>query len=215
VPHGTTTRSTNVMSYASLTILTSPQHLAASQVRQIKRIFRTDTTCPGPQCGPVTGYAGPRPRRGNFSSRRPLAKLDFNGDGRRDFAVWQPPTSAADTGAFSYALSSALAATVTGPVLGKVGDIPVPADFDGLTDFAVYRSGGNASGVSLPTDSSIWLWCKSSLYGPGKTSPFSACTESSATKQIFGQRQDIPLPGLELAPSRRRPANEPPARRRA
>jgi len=202
VPFGTKTRSTNIMSYNSLTIASSPQHLAASQVRQIKRNVRFDTTCTATGqtgCGPVAGYPGLRPLLGNFSSRRPLAKLDFDNDGRRDFAIWQPPSSPSGTGSFSYALSTALATTVAGPPLGLVGDIPVPADYDGdgLTDFALYRPGGSPGGLSLPTDGSTWVWCKSSLYGPGKQYPFSACTESTATKQIFGQRQDIPLPGLD------------------
>ena len=70
-------------------------------------------------------------------------------------------------------------------------------DEDLVTDFAVYRPGSSTNGTAPPTSPSKWLYCPSTLYGPGKQ-PYSACTETTAVQVTFGQRRDIPLGNLDV-----------------
>jgi hypothetical protein len=63
---------------------------------------------------------------------------DYDGDGRRDLAVYRPTTAEW----FVFGNATGFQTSVFGaPSLGGLGDLPVPADFDGdgKTDMAVYR----------------------------------------------------------------------------
>jgi hypothetical protein len=75
----------------------------------------------------VPRSAGPRPAG------------DFDGDGRKDRAVYQPSTGEW----FIFGSATGFRTTVFGsPASSGLGDTPVPADFDGdgVTDLAIYRA---------------------------------------------------------------------------
>jgi hypothetical protein len=91
---------------------------------------------------------------------------DFDGDGKTDFAVWQPATQT-----WNVAASGAAPETLTRQ-LGAAADVLVPGDYDGdgRTDFAIWRPRGG------------WWYTVSS-------------TSGTLSKLPWGQEGDIPVPG--------------------
>jgi hypothetical protein len=189
-------RGVNLMSYMGLGGIV-PTGFANSQIGIVRRQFEFDVAADADLSGHLTG-SGKRPRLGQRRPMSPLARVDFDNDGRRDIAFWIPPADATSTGEFrvllsstSYAAGSAM--VVTG--FGKLGDVPVLADYngDGRTDLAVYRPGG-ASPTGALTDASQWIWCPTAAV-PTATS----C--ASVTTRSFGTRAQTPLPGLNFGAS--------------
>lgn len=192
--------SINVMSYRGglgpfADVLT---HFSSSQIIQIRKHFEFDVPVSAAGADYYSG-SGKRPNLGQRRPHQPHAKLDFDGDGRRDVAFWIPPTTAAGTGEFQVLLSTqsfvnlpAKRLRITG--FGKLGDIPVLGDYTGddRTDVAMYRPGGVA-GTGEGTDASAWYWCATPTVAAGATV---ACT--SPLSMTFGTRAETPLPGLRL-----------------
>jgi hypothetical protein len=144
----------------------------------------------------VTTFAN-IPLLGSASPRQLAEKVDFDGDGLRDIAVWIPPTATARA-QFKIYLSSKNHSTVVGQYmrvyLGDHGDIPLVADMsgDGITDVIVFQPGGGLN-RNDPTDTTgIWRWCATNPQVPTST------TCSSPNVAEFGARGDIPLPGLRF-----------------
>ncbi|MBI4703522.1 MAG: VCBS repeat-containing protein [Deltaproteobacteria bacterium] len=140
--------------------------------------------------------SGDRPFLGNWNLREPADKLDFDGDGRRDIGVWYPPTSMGGTGYFFVLLSHEGFSQDGGKYLwvglGGLGDIPVPADYngDGRTDVAVFQPGGGLNRNDQYNVDAYWRWC------PTNSVPEAPCTSPQYLQ--YGRRGDIPQPGLEL-----------------
>lgn len=176
-------RGVNVMAY-----ITGSHHgagISNSQILQIRRALRYDAPIEGEDHG---GKSGRRPFLGHSAYREPNYRLDFDGDGLRDIAVWQPPIDGSGTGRFTALLSSKKysAAAPLEASLGKLGDVPVPADYDGdgKTDFAVFSPGSATSAKAY------WRYCASG----GNPQ----CTSALVPSIPWGDRGDIPLPGTDF-----------------
>lgn len=140
---------------------------------------------------------GGKPRLGAVSREFPSNVIDFNGDGKRDIALWKSRATDAFSNTGEFIVRTAPAFT-SGFVrrFGRQDDIPVPALYnaDNKTDQAVYRPGEVGSGA--PDDASSWYWC------PSNSSPTPpSCEFGGYGAATFGQRQDIPLPGLKVGGS--------------
>lgn len=144
----------NLMSYDIGAFTDQPNmKLAASQIGHIRRALRYEVT------NRVYSDASFLPTGGGYSAQiakggRPFLQrqnqrslssdLDFDGDGHRDVAVWEPPidTSPATYGTFRIRLwrhfSTGNNTEYTIP-FGRLGDIPIPGHYDanGTTDLAV------------------------------------------------------------------------------
>ncbi len=167
-----------------------------SQAEQVKRTLRADVRVDSLWAPWSEGWTAQRYLLGDERGRWGFDQLDFDGDGRRDLAIWIPPgTPGAPpdgvTGRFQALTSSSNYATTLSRDFGIAGDVPVPADYDGdgITDFAVLRRGGLA-----PTDplnsQMYWVWCKSSTGHD--------CSQPSVNNIQWGYQKDVPLPGLEF-----------------
>jgi hypothetical protein len=120
-------------------------------------------------------------------------RVDFDGDGRTDHAVWRSSTG-------GWEIVGATPAQ-----LGRSGDVPVPGDYDGdrAAEVAVWRSGtwydalataslGRAGDVPVPadydgdgrTDRAVWRPATGEWHIQGTTAP-----------ARLGQNGDIPAPG--------------------
>lgn len=171
--------------------------LSTSQKLQIRRALRYDLPLDAPvqnRLGLPAGTVatGRRHVLGTTFNREMANKLDFDGDGKRDIAVWQPPPSAWSTtkGTFLVLLSSQgySAAQMLVRKLGVLGDTPVPADYDGdgKTDFAVFHPAFELTNG----DWAYWSWCRSNLNHD--------CSALSVKTRQWGIKSDIPLPGLDF-----------------
>lgn len=107
----------------------------------------------------------------------------------------EPTTCPKDCGTFRALLSSTNYSTLLERNLGRPGDQPVAADFDGdgKTDFGVVRGGGLTSESSSDT-SLWWIWCRSSN---NHTCAPVSCTWPNECIW-WGARGDVPLPGLQM-----------------
>ena len=154
---------------------------------------------------PPSVLSGMRPRLGNYVLREPVYKLDFDGDGKRDIGIWDPPTVLCAEpmptnckGHFIVLLSSKGFSQTPGQFLdvrfGGLGDVPVPADYDGdgRTDVAVYQPGGGINRDQPTSTAAYWRWC------PTATPAESTSCTSPPAPIAYGSRADTPLPGLEF-----------------
>jgi len=79
---------------------------------------------------------------------------DYDGDGKKDIAVWRPADG-------NWYIISSATGTVTARYWGTAGDVPVPGDYDGdgKTDYAVWRpADGNWYILSAQAESSAQQW---------------------------------------------------------
>lgn len=133
----------NLMTYTNLTIPNVPDSLTETQVLQVRNALRYDIPLSIPSLG-VSGVTGGRPLLGDSRALTPLAKLDVDGDGKRDLVYYTPTTSTFKVALSTQSFSSA--AVLTLPfAIGAAGGIPFAGDIDGdgFTDLGVY-SGGQA-----------------------------------------------------------------------
>lgn len=192
----------NVMSYRG-DFRTHPYGLSDSQVQMIRKHLRWDSPLrSGPQASIYGGWqgtqvtlSGQRPRLGSWSHRRPADKLDFDADGKRDIAIWVPPTTLGGTGTFRVWLSTTGFAYYWDKALGGLGDTPVPANYGDesgdvpRTDIAVFQPGGGYYRDSPQDTNGWWRWCRTDSDALG-------CT--MGTTLLYGQRYDVPQPGLDF-----------------
>jgi hypothetical protein len=183
-------RGVNVMSYIGGA--TGSTSISESQVRTIQGFLRFDVPLQpayrnmGPPQSPLycktAGTCTSRRHLLGFDmNRRPAAKLDFDGDGKRELAVWQPPIRALSggptVGTFRVLKSTtAYAVPPTDVTFGQIGDIPVPGDYvgDSKTDLTMFR-------VDPSTGQVAWLTCD-------------GLNCSSPQTTYWGTRGDVPLP---------------------
>jgi hypothetical protein len=166
-----------------------------SQAEQARKILRSDILLSAPWLGlsPSNGYSSKRFALGNVKTITGFEKLDFNGDGKRDIAIWEPPNTTGSPNAVFRARTSPNYTSELSRTFGLSGDVPVPADYDGdgKTDFAVIRRGGMAA--DDPYDSQLyWVWCSSAA-------GHNCGTNNNGYGSVqWGYQRDIPLPGLEF-----------------
>ncbi|MDC3956299.1 FG-GAP repeat domain-containing protein [Polyangium jinanense] len=163
-----------------------------SQVELVREYLRFDipvspdywTNLTAGMTGTPPALRGNRPYLGLAQPRDTTYRLDFDNDGRRDLAVWDPPAAGSTgNGTFKIWLSNTPTVVQTVP-FGLHGDIPVPADYDndGITDLAMFRPG-----VSWSNNLAEWHICTGTNCGTG-----------FVRSVQFGSRSDIPMPGHNL-----------------
>jgi hypothetical protein len=191
-PPTTYKRGLNAMAYFYGQWCGGKLNLTASQVQLVRKYLRfpmVQTCCNG---GSYIGTPN-NTTRDILGARQadPLHRLDFDEDGKRDIGVYTPPTSVGATGKFSILLSSLAYNPQQALVrsFGTLGDVPVPADYDGdgKTDIAVFRTSG-PNGTDPGTSLAYWLYCPSSQSHN--------CTTPQSLE--FGSRADIPIPGTDM-----------------
>ncbi|MCU0655911.1 MAG: hypothetical protein MUF64_11695 [Polyangiaceae bacterium] len=165
-----------------------PQGFSDSQIRQIQKVLRYDVPI---QTSWTPSRTGLRPSLGLIANSPQTQPIDIDGDGRRDFGVWEPPQIVSGTGQFKFRKS------IDGTLLpaipfGIMGDVPALADYDndGKTDIAVFRTAG-PNGNDPFDNSAYFIWCPTSHVSGGDCS----YTQSLA----LGQRGDVPMPGTRFA----------------
>jgi hypothetical protein len=168
-----------------------------SRIRDAHRL--SDGDYPAGYPGGIGSQQSYRARLGIADAWSLAPQVDFDGDARRDIAVWIAPESPSGTGHFSVRLSSR---DWTGTTLeidfGGLGDTPVLADYDGdgKTDIAVFQPGGGIDRNDPSDRRGYWRWCRSSAY---TSIDVMTCTASSALRTLdFGMRDSLPLPGLDF-----------------
>jgi hypothetical protein len=194
-------RGANIMSYLGNDD-ELPYGISDSQIEQVRATLRWDVPfaqdaldnyLTGYQLEP-TSLGGRRPRLGSQNGGVPAQHLDFDADGKRDIAYWLPPASIAASGQFVVLLSSkGFNSGFTVP-FGGLGDIPVPADYngDGRVDVAVYQPGGGLNRDNPTSTAAYWHWCPTAV--PAEST---SCANPPAPIQ-YGRREDTPQPGLEF-----------------
>jgi hypothetical protein len=194
-------RGANVMSYLGNDD-ELPYGISDSQIEQVRATLRWDVPFAQDALDDyLTGYlltptslGGRRPRLGSQNAGVPAQQLDFDADGKRDIAYWLPPNSLAASGQFVVLLSSnGFNSGFTVP-FGGLGDIPVPADYngDGRADVAVYQPGGGLNRDNPTSTAAYWRWCPTAV--PAEST---SCANPPAPIQ-YGTRADTPQPGLEF-----------------
>lgn len=200
--------SMNLMSY----YLDGTNHhfLSAAQVLLLRKYLRWDVNLVKGEYSDHRKAAygldgkGGRARHGSWVTPDPLAKLDFNGDGLRDLAVWIPPMGATSAGRLRVLLSPGFTQQID-TQFGRIGDVPMVARFDSdaCTDFGVYQPGGGVARNDPPNTNAYWRWCPTSCAAPASTScgSISQTTCPGSTCTQFGARDYVPVPGLEMTGS--------------
>ena len=201
-PLGESSYTGNAMGYypngAPTGVILPPAYLLSdSQARLAKKYLRHDVQflADGSLPTPIQGKWGNRPLLGHRESRMTSHLVDFDGDGQRDLAVWKPPGDSSSDGQFTVLLSSNCY-DANAPLIqsfGKLGDYPILGDFDGdgKTDFGVIQP-GNGLNRNDPFNTALyWRWCPSNLGS-------NPCASGNVISVPFGDRGDIPLPGVEF-----------------
>lgn len=170
--------------------------LSDSQIDRLRSYLRYETEITENNCGQA-GKPHGRTRLGRFEYREPSYLLDFDGDGKRDVAWWDPPINNGQRGTFRVLLSSygfsRLPLESMTIQLGRLGNVPVLGDYDGdgRTDLALFVPGGGLYGQDPALTQGLWVYCLTAA-NPLATS----C--SLVPVMSFGQRGDIPLAGVDF-----------------
>jgi len=177
------------MTYKHLSYFNS---ISDSNARIIRKYLRYDTQLGTAEAEGHQDTLNRTSRRGQWLNRRPAEVLDFDHDGKRDLAWWFPPTAAGVDGTFEVRLSGGGTLVKS---MGRLGDIPVPSDFngDGATDLAVFIPGGGINHDTPTATQAFWRYCPTNYQ-----SPSTACLDGSISTYQFGEREDVPLPGLDF-----------------
>ncbi len=192
----------NIMSYLG----TNPgSALSDSQVEVIRKYLRYDLELhPSdhaeivPDSAPTMTITHKRTHFGNWNMRNVGYRMDFDGDGRRDFGWWLPPSTIFAQGTVVVLLSSKGFSQAAGQYLstsfGWLGDHPVPTDMngDGRADLAFFQPGGGYYRTDPNSTQAYWRWCPTA-------SPAESTNCSATVNTVWwGQRGHIPLPGLDF-----------------
>lgn len=169
----------------------APNHITSSQIAALRRHLRYQVSTQHPVWPNRPGHLV---LEGQHLNRQLAYKVDFDGDGKRDLALYWPPVDSSSTGQWKVYLSSTTTpfSTTSGQFFsanfGQLGDLPLLGDFnnDGRTDIAVYRASGSGA-----TSSASWIWCPTTSSGLP-----TGCSGSNSA--AFGERREIPLPGHDL-----------------
>jgi hypothetical protein len=113
---------------------------------------------------------------------------DFDGDGKADYATWEPPADPDKTGRFEV-LPSGSPAAVQQLWLGKPGDIPVPANYVWQADESTSSPRAEAAVFRCPE--SWGQWCSWLLHHSVSTEGHE---QYSDLVRKLGRRGDIPVP---------------------
>jgi hypothetical protein len=199
-------RGANVMGYFG-NLSCTDNGITPSQAQQVRKYLKYDMIQPASLDGIL--FFGPTPWGGsgaNHTYRDALGfrqtspsyqsylayKLDFDGDGLRDIGVFKPPLNVGGVGSFHVLLSTTgwLSGGALQRSFGTLGDIPVPADYDGdgRTDVAVYRTSG-PNGTDPTDNNGYWVYCPSN-------GSYTSC--ASPVTVSFGNREDVPMPGTDF-----------------
>lgn len=192
VPYGS-----NIMTYYQLPS-SAPNRMSASQAAFVRKQLRYQ------QASIDSRWSGARVGRADLGSapQRPsVQKLDYDGDGKRDFAFWQPPLTASGTGKFVVLLSKKGFSTTSGDYLnisvGKVGVHPAPADFtgDGRTDVGFIETDNTTGALT-------WKWCPTysgdAVTGTVGTRPQDTVCPGLIPNETFGWEGMTPLVGTDF-----------------
>jgi hypothetical protein len=141
---------------------------------------------------------------------------DYNGDGKAEEAIFRPGAGVGPRATGFGVSGQWVVKDMTTVLWGEVGDIPVPADYngDGTTEIAVYRSGlpesswiirgvgtrtlGRAGDLPVPQDVNGDGKAELVVYRPSTATWYSCDTGSGPVSVVaIGQLGDIParLPG--------------------
>jgi len=189
-------RGPNIMSYMDQGL--TPNALSDSQIVRIRKHLRWSVqlnTTATLKVKPGLTLSAHVPLLGSWNLREVAHKLDFDYDGKRDIAIWDPPTTMGANGTFTVLLSSKGFSSSAGQFMqvsfGQLGDVPVVGDFNGdhRTDVAVFQPGGGQYRNAPDDVQGYWRWCVTLI-------PAEATTCSMHALTAFGERQDVPLAGL-------------------
>lgn len=180
-PPGSEPYGQNLMSYYVPGWPSAPDYeganlrLSAAQVRFVRKTLRYETFTLDPRW---PGYAGGRVTLGRKPPIRPGLELDFNADGLRDLAVWEPAADGG-TGTFKVLLSPSYGSVITFSA-GPINSIPVAGRFnnDANTDLGFFVPGTTGAYNSQ----AYWTLCyhTAGVFQCGSAIP-------------FGEQRDVPL----------------------
>lgn len=198
---------TNIMTYSA-----SPTFgISTSQVDLLRKFIRYPTTVhPDFRNGNPYLFTAPAPggqgvptnnaRRGQWTSAASFNKIDFDGNGVRDIAIWLPNKDPAQDGTFQIYLNGS-----TTPIVrrfGRLGDVPVPGNYrnDGRTDLAVFQPGGGANRNDPWNTDGRWRICDGLDCGSAAcngTNDMYGCS-LMPWDEVWGTRSDVPIAGANL-----------------
>lgn len=170
---------------------------SASQIEMVKKVLRYEIHAKENSGNPASilwkDSDGARTKLGRKLSwqHQVSYNLDFDGDNKRDIALWEPPLTVGGTGTFHVLLSTRSWSTSSSDKLaislGTLDSIPVLNDFngDGRADLGVFYASGNGAS----NNQAYWKFC----YTNSSDVFLTSC--SSPTTVAFGERRDVPLVG--------------------
>lgn len=175
--------------------------LSDSQIERVRKYIRWDVPLTAQFQGEVkvgAQHAGRRPQLGSWNTRDSTRLLDFDGDGKHDVGWWIRPQSAGTPGTVKVLLSTKGFSTASGQHIntgfGWLGDSPVPQRIDGdaRTDIVFYQPGG---GLNRNDPAHLQGWWRRCITA---ATPVNTNCSSPPSPVQWGERGDVPLPGLDF-----------------